>query len=139
MNILFYQPPKSFIPEEFGLSGIKPRYIPKHHLIDKPENFEIALANIAKAGKNIDSSEHIFLRYILDAPFMVLSATIPAHHNDDWMQYLPPPQILSPQPHSCPRRNDPVRRDQSRCYHDYNVRGGPTPATFLLLADFTNF
>src|SRR5271170_987922 len=63
-------------------------YIHKPHLIEESGSFEIALSNIAKTGKTLDSSEQIFLRYILDAPFMGWSGTLPAHHNDAWMQYL---------------------------------------------------
>ena len=66
----------------------KPHYIHKPHLTDEPESFEIALGNIAKTGKTLNSSEHIFLRYILDAPFAGWSGTLSTHHDDAWMQYL---------------------------------------------------
>ena len=44
--------------------------------------------NIAKTGKTLNFSEHIFLRYVLNAPFMGWSGTLSNHHDDDWMQYL---------------------------------------------------
>ena len=111
----------------------KPHYVHKPHLTDEPESFQIALMNIAKTGKTLNSSEHIFLRYILDAPFMGWSGTLPNHHDDDWMQYLrhrfSPPDLV-------PILDDMTWPEEIAVLPpDYGVGG----AMFALLANSTDF
>jgi hypothetical protein len=65
----------------------KPYFVQKSHLTKEPENFQLAVANIIKAGHILASSDEEYLRYILCHRFG-WSATTPAHHNDSWVQYI---------------------------------------------------
>lgn len=65
----------------------KPVYVHKTHLTHEPENFTLALENIAKTGRALDPSGYVFLRHLLDHSFG-WSATTPSHHEDSWVHYL---------------------------------------------------
>ena len=61
----------------------KPCYVHQMHLINEEESLQIALENIMKTERTLNSSEKIFLRHVLNYPFMNLLATTPARQNDD--------------------------------------------------------
>ncbi len=47
----------------------------------------MALDNIAKTGRILNTSEQKYLRFILSNPFG-WSTTAPSHHEDSWVHYL---------------------------------------------------
>ena len=124
--------PKIIYPGDAWDFG-KPCYVHQMHLINEEESFRIALENIMKTGRTPNSSEKMFLRHVLDCPFMSWSATTPAHQDDDWVHYLRHQFTL---PGLVPILDDMTWPEEIAVLPEGYGIGGPA---YLLLADATSF
>jgi len=124
--------PKIIYPGD-GWNFGTPCYVHQMHLLNEEESFRISLENIMKTGRIPDSSEKIYLRHILNCPFMSWSATTPAHHEDDWVLYIRHEFTL---PGLVPILDDMTWPEEIAVLPQGYGIGGPR---FLLLADATNF